>query len=107
MTKRYTVEQIVAMINSNDEALRRAMVRLYDRQTQDEKATDTTRHTNRRGFNCCDVKKLSYYGRWCKSGRVLTGWHKQKALALVYKYRRQLTAIANGEDNRPMEQLAA
>ena len=99
-------------INTDDAFLERAVVLLYTRQTLDERKptapSDRTIHLNRRGFNAADASRLSYYGRWVRSGRHLTGWHLAKARELTWKYRRQVSeAVFFTERARERRALAA
>lgn len=91
---KWTVESIVTLLQSNDRAVERGILAIYNRQTQDEKSTDTTRHTNNVGFSGADASRGSYYARWIMSGRHLTGEHLSKARAIALKYRGQLLQIA-------------
>lgn len=50
-TVRHTADSIRQLLLTNDRAVLRGLVRLYERQTQDEKATSNARHRNSRGFN--------------------------------------------------------
>ncbi|MCR4330427.1 MAG: hypothetical protein NUV49_00910 [Patescibacteria group bacterium] len=88
-------ENIKALINRNDTALKRAVVVIFERQTLDEKQTESTRHSNNRGFNHADAKCGTYYARWILGGRQLTGLHLDKARRMMQKYCGQLAVIAN------------
>lgn len=48
--------EILALLSANDRAIGRALVVLAARQTADERATDTTRHLNGRGFRPCHAR---------------------------------------------------
>lgn len=91
----WTEVEIVALINSNDRAVEKAMVAIYNRQTVDEKVEKTTKHNNTVGFSAPDAGKGTYYAKWVLSGYKLTGKHLAKARELAVKYRRQLTKEAN------------
>lgn len=49
--KTWTRTEIETLINTNDRAVERAMVAIWERQTRDEQATETTRHHNGIGFS--------------------------------------------------------
>lgn len=91
-------KDIVALLRSNPRAVERAMVVIYDRQTTDEKAVSTTRHSNNRGFQACDARRGSYYARWVLSGKHLTGNHLERARTMAIKYRRQLVDAAKAKE---------
>lgn len=103
-TKEWTVEMVLALLDSNPLAVERALVALYDRQTQDEKRDSDTRHDNQRGFSAAHASTGSYFARL-----VMKGWQRDghrhnthlypdklaKARAMVKRYRRQLVEVAN------------
>lgn len=91
----YTEVEIVNLVLSNNRAVDRAMVAIYNRQTESEKVTDSTREQNGVGFSGPDASIGSYYARWVLSGKSLSGKHLDKARKLAVKYRRQLVEIAN------------
>ena len=90
----WTKETIQALINSNDRAVERALVAIYNRQTEDEKQSTQTRHLNHRGFRHNHAVRGSYYARWVNSGRRLTGRHLELGRAIALVYHRQLLDIA-------------
>lgn len=104
MVKNWTPSLVAMLLQNNDLAVERAMVTLYERQTLDEKQTSDTKHTNQRGFNCAHASKGSYYARWVKSGKHLTGHHLEKARAIALRYTRQLTEQANLNEKKKVEE---
>jgi len=91
----YTREDIDRILNSNPRAVGRAMIVLFQRQTADEQRRSSTRHQNGRGFNAYSARSGSYYARWVKSGRRLTGRHLAKARSIALRHSRQLVEEAN------------
>jgi hypothetical protein len=93
---------ITQLLLTNDRAVEVAMVRLYDRQTTVEKVTSQTVNTNQRGFSSAHVSKGSYYARWVKSGKHLSGKHLENARKIALKYTRQLLeeVIAKSEAHK-------
>jgi hypothetical protein len=87
--------RIAVLLRTNDNAVERAIVRLYKRQTLDERRDTTTRHLNRIGFSASDAKRGSRFARWVLQGKRLTGWHLEQAREMALKYRRQLVDVAN------------
>ena len=95
-TKTWTRTEIEALINTNDRAVERAMVAIWERQTRDEQATETTRHHNGRGFAAWSARSGTYFAEWVRSGRRLTGKHLVKARKIALHHAGQLTDFANG-----------
>ena len=91
----HTKHTIRILLATNDKAVARAMVVLFDRQTQDEKQAESTTHHNNRGFNHGDAKKGTYMARWVLSGRTLTGHHLDRARRMAMRYAGQLAEVAN------------
>lgn len=91
----HTKESVRAKIDTDDRAVCVAMVWLYQRQTEDEKATESTKHDNGVGFTGFDARVGSYYAKYVLSGRWLTGKHLAKARRMAYKYAGQLAEEAN------------
>lgn len=89
-----TKESIRALLETNDKAVERAIIVLFERQTNDEQVQSVTRHDNQRGFSAAHASKGSYYARWIKSGRRLTGYHLQNARRITQHYTHQLLLVA-------------
>ncbi len=90
--------KIRSLLETSDKAVCRAMEVLYDRQTQDEQQASDTRHSNRMGFRAGGhAISGSYFGRWVKSGRKLTGHHLEKAREIALHYTQQLADVANAK----------
>lgn len=96
-TKTWTREEIETLVTTNDRAVERAMVSIWERQTADEQSTETTRHSNGVGFSGWTARSGTYYAGWVRSGRRLTGKHLDKARRIALHHAGQLTAIANGK----------
>lgn len=103
MKTKLTKESIQDLLAKSDKAVERAMIVIYDRQTQDEKATSDTRHTNQRGFSGAHASKGSYYARWVLSGKHLSGSHLAKARAMSMHYWRQLIEAAELKSGLPRQ----
>lgn len=91
----HTKASIKALLARSDKAVKRALVVLYDRQTQDEKRSDTTKYHNNRGFNHGDAKALSRWARYVIYGRELWPSTITQARRRLMKYAGQLAVIAN------------
>ena len=96
MPKTWTRTEIEAMLNGQDAAVERAMVAIWERQTRDEQASETTNHNNGCGFAAWTARSGSYFARWVLSGRHLTGKHLVKARKIALYHAGQLTDFANG-----------
>jgi hypothetical protein len=95
MGKLWTREEIVELLNYNDRAVERAMVSIWEHQTAAEQERGATILNNGVGFCGWSAKNGSYYARWVKSGRHLTGKHLDKARRIALHHAGQLTRIAN------------
>jgi len=94
--KIWTKEEIRNNIQNDQAWLERAIVAIYDRQTEDEKAIQDAKERNNVGFNKPDSGRGSYFAKWIKDGRHLSGKHLEKARKMMIKYSGQLEKIANG-----------
>jgi hypothetical protein len=83
------------LLETRDDAIERAMVALFRRQTEDEKSSEKAKHNNCRGFSAAHAKKGTYYAKWVLSGRKLSGWHLKRAREIALNYTKQLTLISN------------
>lgn len=95
MNTSHTAASIDALLAANPRAVERAIVALFARQTEDEKATETTRHLNARGFNAADARKLSFIAAFLGEGKHLRTETCIRYARIVRKYRGQLAEIAN------------
>lgn len=93
----WTVEQIAELLRKNDQAVNRAMVVLYERQTLDEQATVSTQHRNGQGFSAAHVRLGTYYARYVLRGRRLTERHLERARKIALHYTKQLCEAANAK----------
>lgn len=92
--KVWTVEEIIEVLNNNDDQVCKALMRLYDRQTEEEKVS-LQRFITMWGlllmmpvfiFTC---RKLQEYGRLSKK-------QIECCRRKIVKYKRQLLEIVNG-----------
>ena len=90
----WTKEQILHLLDTNDRAVDRALVRIYERQTATEKATHETRETNGRGFNHADAKTLTRYAKLALTYGSLTPRKREIVRERIKKYWAQLLEIA-------------
>ena len=91
----WTREKIVELLNANPKAVERGIVRLYERQTEDEQSAGRTSHSNGRGFNATDARPGTYMAKWIQSGKRLDGRWLDRAREMTVRYAGQLAEIAN------------
>lgn len=95
--KKWTNEEIKALLLNNDVMVVKSVVKLYQLQTIDEQKSGETNHKNSVGFNGIDSRFLSSCARFA----MQTGYLSPKQIAIVrrkiIKYTGQITKIANGE----------
>ncbi len=92
---KYNKEDIRRMITTNKRWTMRALVVLYQRQTEDEQETLSTKHDNGIGFNGIDAPFLSDLARTVMMNRGLSDKQIKAAQRIIGKYAGQLTEIAN------------
>jgi hypothetical protein len=98
----YTEEHFRKMLATDERWVRRALIRLYERQTASEQASEQTHNHNLQGFQPCDARWFSRLAQYATRfpDRLLS--EKQLAIArrpwrgepAIAKYSRQLMAIA-------------
>ncbi len=77
-------ETIVSdLIDTNPQFMERALIKIYNRQTEDEKVAKVTQYHNHVGFSAADANKMCYYAKWVLSGRKLSGVHLDKCKATL------------------------
>jgi hypothetical protein len=91
----HTVESIKTLLLSNDRAVERAIIVLFNRQTHTEQQAGHTSESNGRGFNAFDAESGTYYAKWIQGGRSLSGKHLERARKMSFRYVRQLAEEAN------------
>lgn len=103
----HTKESILALLETNDKAVARALVVLYNRQTADEQRTEDTRHSNGIGFTSADAfMGTSMAKQYIKfnslSNKQVAYWRKRdaKGRMRIGKYWRQLLDAANEKQAR-------
>lgn len=95
--KVWTKEKLWAVLEVNDDQLAKALVALYNRQTEDEKETKETTEQNGIGFNGVDSTFLSSVAESFKKYGKLTSAQTNALRKALKKYRGQLVEIANAK----------
>ena len=89
----WTKEKIIHLIDTNDKAVVRALIRIYERQTADEQSAHATTHHNGVGFGATDAQFLTDIAkkaqRYTLSERQIAAVRKA-----IKKYWRQLMEVA-------------
>lgn len=101
------INYIKFLIASNDRAVERAILAIYNCQTDDEKSSEATKHSNGRGFSGSDARLGSYWARWILSGKNLTGNHLLNARKMAIKYSSQLSGIVKEKMKMAEGEMAA
>jgi hypothetical protein len=96
-TKKARIQHIREMLESNPAWALRGLVRIYERQTEDEQATQQTHENNGIGFSGIDSEILSSFAEQVKRGRRLSAKQIEILHKKMPKYARQLMNIADSE----------
>lgn len=91
---------IAWLLMTNDIAVERAIVAIYNRQTEMEKEAKETIKCNGVGFTASDAKFGSYMAKWILSGKKLSGVYLEKGRKMSIKYCDQLLQIALEKQNK-------
>lgn len=67
-----------------------AMLKVYDKQTEDEKVSETTKHLNRVGFSGVDAELLSSFSKQMHSRGFLTAKQMRYVFKKMPKYWEQI-----------------
>jgi hypothetical protein len=92
----YTKEFIKTQLENDDTWLCRGIVAIFNKQTQDEQAAETTSQKNGVGFNGSDAEFLSSLAKQFQKKGTLSPRQIEFARKKMLKYSGQLTSIANG-----------
>lgn len=95
-TKKDKQSYIKNMVSTNQDWAIRALLRIFNNQTEDEQCIGHTKENNGIGFSGADSDILTSFAKQVLSGRQLS----QKQMSIVYKrmprYSRQLMNAAEG-----------
>ena len=97
MMKVWTKEEIKGLIESRDDAVIRGMKRIYDLQTESEKAFGDTHVHNGVGFSGVDGEIMSSFVEFYNKANFLSYKQMKIARKKMLKYAGQLTKISNKE----------
>lgn len=82
------------LLKTNDKALLRAIVLIYDNQTPEEKNKGKSIENNCVGFSKIDAKEMGDIARKIKAGKALTKGELAKSRNKMQKYWKQLMIIS-------------
>jgi hypothetical protein len=101
-----TIEQvklwIQALLNRNDLAVCRALVVIYERQTDSEKFSETTHDKNDIGFSGVDAEICTSFAKQYQSRGFLSPKQMVIARKKMNKYWKQLAEIAKSNNKLPV-----
>ena len=100
LTLKAKKEQIQRLIDTDNYAVERALVRIYKAQTASEQRAEHTHLNNSVGFNSPDAKYLTYCAKYVLNGNHLTGEHLDKVRAKIRRYWKQLAEVAEATNQR-------
>ena len=82
------------LLKTNDRALLRAIVLIYNNQTDEEKNKGESIENNRVGFSKIDAKEMGDIAKKIKAGKALTKGELAKSRNKMQKYWKQLMIIS-------------
>lgn len=95
--KVWTIDDISNLLQKNNTMVKRSLLQLYDRQTEDEKDEETASYSNGCGFNGVDAPLLTSFAKFYKARGYLTMKQLEICRKKLMKYCKQITRIANHE----------
>lgn len=93
--KTWTPEEIKALLGESDKAVARAILAIYNRQTEDEKIVKETSAANGVGYSGVDANFMSSLAQFYQSKGFLSTGQLKYGRKAIMKYAGQLTEIAN------------
>jgi len=93
----WTVDEIRDRIQNSDTMVEKSLVKMLEKQTEDEKSSEATRYLNGQGFNAKDARFGTILAKVVVSGKHLSPKQIECARRILNKYSGQLTRIANNE----------
>jgi len=93
-----TKQEVEENINTNPNAVKRALVVLYLEQTAEEQVSYSANTTNKKGFNGVDASFGTSLAEQCMKGRELSEKQLAAARKMLKKYVTQLTKLYNQTD---------
>lgn len=91
----WTAEKMKDILNRYDDQVCKAVVKIYEYQTADEKRAHETKEHNNVGFNGADAKIMSSFAEFYMERGYLSPKQMMIARKKIMKYAGQLCKIAN------------
>lgn len=98
-TKKHGIEVLKHMLANYDEWAKRALVRIYDLQTHDEKQSGETHHDNGVGFTGVDAKMLTRVAQYYKKNKFIGDGYMKLLKTKMPKYAEQLFSLDDFDHN--------
>ena len=98
ITKKAVNDFVKNELRTNDKWAVRALIRIYEFQTSDEKNTNTTNESNNVGFTGFDAELLSSFAKQYIACKHLSIRQMDIVKERIPKYWRQIINIAGGHD---------
>ena len=93
--KLWTIEELRELLKESDKAVARAILAIYNRQTEDEQTIKETTDHNGIGYNGVDANFMSSLAQFYQSKGFLSAGQLKYGRKAIMKYAGQLTEIAN------------
>jgi hypothetical protein len=100
--RKWNKESIQSLLDKNDVAVHRALIAIYNRQTDDEQSSENTYYRNDIGFSGVDGNILSSFAKQLLSRGFLSEKQMVIARKKMKKYWRQLESIATDGGKNPV-----
>lgn len=94
----WTKDEIIAMLDSRDDAVIRAALAIYARQTEDEKSSMDTKWKNGIGFAANDAEGMTRFCNFVRADKTISSRFMAYARGRMKRYHRQLIEIANSRN---------
>lgn len=94
--KKWKKEEIQHKLETNNKWLIKGLLAIYNKQTQDEKSAEVTKHDNGVGFGGADGNILTNRAKFYIERGFLTEAQLKYVRKAMKKYAGQLAKIANG-----------
>lgn len=94
ITQKQWKEQLQTLLLRSDKALERAIIRIYEAQTDDEQISNKSLHYDNMGFNRVDAEPMTIMAKQLLGGIHLSSRQKYIARKKMPKYWRQLMVIS-------------
>lgn len=98
-------ENILQLMEMNEQAVVRGLIRIYERQTEDEKKMEQTHVDNGVGFTGADSKFMTILAKFYIQNGYLSFKQMEIVKKRMKKYAGQLAKIANENEIKKQKQI--